>query len=62
MQLSAIIGGTGFVASRLVTVAKVHLEKEGTGFGIPLIELALEGSVPGMDAGKFRELAEAAKA
>ena len=62
MQLSALIGGAGFVASRLQTVAKVHLEKEGAGFGIPLIELELEGSVPGMDAAKFKELAETAKA
>lgn len=62
MQLSALIGGAGHVATRLETTAKVHLEKEGAGFGIPLIELAVEGAVPGMDAGKFKELAEAAKA
>ncbi len=62
MQLSALIGGAGHTATRLQTVAKVHLEKEGAGFGIPLIELELEGSVPGMDAAKFKELAETAKA
>jgi osmotically inducible protein OsmC len=61
MQLSALIGGAGFVAKRLQTVATVHLEKEGAGFVIPLIELALEGSVPGMDAAAFQKLAETAK-
>ena len=62
MQLSALLGGAGFVASRLHTTAKVHLEKEGAGFAIPLIELSLEGAVPGMDAAAFQKCAETAKA
>lgn len=62
MQLSALIGGAGHTASRLQTLTKVHFEKDGAGFAIPLIELELEGSVPGMDAAKFTELAEMAKA
>ena len=62
MQLSALIGGAGHTATRLHTTAKVHLEKDGPGFAIPLIELALEGSVPGMDAASFEKLAEQAKA
>ncbi len=62
MQLSALIGGAGHTATRLHTTAKVHLEKDGPGFAIPLIELALEGSVPGMDAAAFEKLAEQAKA
>ncbi len=62
MQLSAILGGAGFTATRLHTTAKVHLEKDGPGFAIPLIELSLEGSVPGMDAAAFQKCAETAKA
>ncbi len=46
----------------LRTLARVHLEKEGAGFGIPLIELELEGSVPGLDAAGFQKHADAAKA
>ena len=62
MQLSALLGGAGFTADRLKTVAKVHLEKQGAGFAIPRIELELEGSVPGMDAAAFQKHAETAKA
>ena len=62
MQLSALLGAAGHTAERLRTVAKVHLEKEGGGFAIPLIELDLEGSVPGMSAADFQKHAEAAKA
>ena len=62
MQLSALLGGAGFTADHLKTVAKVHLEKQGAGFAIPRIELELEGSVPGMDAAAFTKHAENAKA
>lgn len=62
MQLSALLGAAGFTADRLKTTAKVHLEKDGPGFAIPLIELELEGSVPGLDAAGFLKHAETAKA
>jgi osmotically inducible protein OsmC len=62
MQLSALLGLAGATATNLQTTAKVHLEKEGAGFAIPLIELALEGSVPGMSEADFKKHAEAAKA
>lgn len=62
MQLSALLGASGFTATKLRTVAKVHLEKSGPGFAIPRIELELEGSVPGMDAAAFKQHAETAKA
>jgi len=61
MQLSALLGASGFKAEALTTTAKVHLEKEGAGFAIPLIELELRGAVPGLDAATFRAHAEAAK-
>ncbi|MDX2115215.1 MAG: OsmC family protein [Planctomycetota bacterium] len=62
MQLSAILGNAGFTATRLFATAKVHLEKQDAGFVIPLIELSLEGSVPGLDASQFKQHAETAKA
>ncbi|HVU65462.1 MAG TPA: OsmC family protein [Phycisphaerales bacterium] len=62
MQLSALLGQAGFTAERLKTVAKVHLEKQGAGFAIPLIELELEGKVPGMSSADFQKHAETAKA
>lgn len=62
MQLSALLGGAGFTATRLRTTAKVYLEKDGPGFAIPKIELELEGSVPGLDAAGFQKHAEVAKA
>ncbi len=62
MQLSALLGAAGFTAEILRTTAKVHLEKDGPGFAIPLIELALEGKVPGMSAADFQKQAEIAKA
>ena len=62
MQLSAILGGAGFTPTRLHATGKVHLEKQGAGFAIPLIELELEGAVPGIDAAAFQKHAETAKA
>ena len=61
MQLSALLGAAGFTPERLRTTAKVHLEKQGTGFAIPKIELELEGNVPGLDAATFQQQAELAK-
>jgi osmotically inducible protein OsmC len=62
MQLSALLGGAGFTAEKLHTTAKVHLEKQGAGFAIPLIELELEGKVPGLSAADLQKHAETAKA
>jgi osmotically inducible protein OsmC len=62
MQLSALLGAAGFTAEKLTTTAKVHLEKQGAGFAIPLIELELEGKVPGLSAADFAKHAETAKA
>lgn len=62
MQLSAMLGGAGHPPERLHAVAKVHLEKQATGFAIPRIELELEGTVPGMSREDFEKHAQAAKA
>jgi len=62
MQLAALLAAAGHTAESLTTTAKVHLEKDGPGFAIPLIELELTGKVPGMDAAAFTQQAEIAKA
>src|SRR6187401_2077669 len=62
MALSAALGKEGFVPDRIHTAARVHLEKTGEGFSIPRIELTTEACVPAIDAAKFQEIAENAKA
>lgn len=63
MQLSALIGQAGAVPNELDVRADVTLgpDKAG-GFRLTGITLSVSGSVDGMDAGKFEELAAAAKA
>ncbi len=63
MALSAGLGREGFEARRVSTTAKVHLNKKPEGgFIINKIELVTEADVPGIDAAKFQEVAEATKA
>jgi osmotically inducible protein OsmC len=61
MAFSAELSKAGFVPTRVATTAKVHLEKGEAGFAISRIDLACEGSVPGIDDAKFQEIAAAAK-
>jgi osmotically inducible protein OsmC len=61
MALSNALASAGFPPTRVATTAKAHLEKRPEGFRIPLIELATEAVVPGIDAKAFLEHAEAAK-
>ncbi|MEN2401132.1 OsmC family protein [Flavobacterium sp. MC2016-06] len=58
MQLSFLLSEAGFVPEDLNTVAKVKFE-DGS---ITLIELELEGKVPGISEEQFQELAQKAKA
>ncbi|QSB28981.1 OsmC family protein [Flavobacterium sp. CLA17] len=58
MQLSFLLSEAGFVPEDLNTKAKVTLE-DGT---ITLIQLELEGKVPGIAEEQFQELAQKAKA
>jgi lipoyl-dependent peroxiredoxin len=57
MQLSFLLSEAGFTPEDLNTVAKVKFE-DGT---ITLIELALTGKVPGIEAGEFERIAQKAK-
>jgi osmotically inducible protein OsmC len=61
MALAATLGRAGFEPKSVRTTAKVHLVKNDTGFVIPTIDLDTEAEVPGIDAGKFQELAVSAK-
>lgn len=58
MQLSFLLSEAGFVPEDLNTKAKVTLE-DGT---ITLIQLELEGKVPGISEEQFQELAQKSKA
>lgn len=61
MALSGALTRAGFSPLRIHTVASVHLDKVGEGFEITTIHLATTAEVPGVDAGKFAEIAEGAK-
>ena len=61
MALVAALSRGGYTPSRVSTTADVHLEKVADAWQIVRIVLKTEGSVPGVDAAKFQELAEGAK-
>jgi lipoyl-dependent peroxiredoxin len=61
MALSGELGRAGHEAESVETTATVHLDKLDEGFGITRIELDTRARVPGVDAGKFQRIAEAAK-
>jgi osmotically inducible protein OsmC len=61
MALSATLAKAGHSPKRVYTQAAVHFDKVGDGFSITSIDLKTEGEVPGIDAAKFQEMAEAAK-
>jgi osmotically inducible protein OsmC len=58
MAFSNGLAQAGFTPTRVHTTARVTVI---AGQGITKIELDTEGEVPGIDAAKFQELAEAAK-
>jgi osmotically inducible protein OsmC len=59
MFLSALLTNNGYQPTQIRTTATVHL---GAGPEINKIELNSEAQVPGIDAAKFAEFAEQAKA
>ncbi|MDX9972014.1 MAG: OsmC family protein [FCB group bacterium] len=62
MALSHGLAQAGHPPTRVHTTAKVHLEKQGEGFGIPRIDLVTEAEIPGIDEATFKKQAEDAKA
>ncbi|MCB8819360.1 OsmC family protein [Microvirga rosea] len=61
MALAFQLQGAGFTPTELATEAVVSLDKEGEGFKISKSALTLQANVPGIDRGKFEELARAAE-
>lgn len=61
MALAAALQRAGHAPTSIKTDAKVHLGTSDAGPTITQIELAVEGSVPGIDQAKFQEFAEGAK-
>ena len=51
----------GLTPASIDTTAKVRLSKQGEGFLIDRIALAMDAKVPGIDDAKFQELAQGAK-
>jgi osmotically inducible protein OsmC len=63
MSVANLIEETGadMSAVQIETSAVVHLESTDSGFAITTIDLTTRGTVPGMSAELFQELAEEAK-
>jgi osmotically inducible protein OsmC len=62
MSLADLLSSEGHPPLNLETKATVHLDEQESGFSITRIELETVGVVPGVDADRFAELAEQAKA
>ncbi|HOJ22117.1 MAG TPA: OsmC family protein [Armatimonadota bacterium] len=62
MAFAAQLSEAGFTPARVQTTAKVHLGKVADAFAITRIDLFTEAEVPNIPEGRFREIAEAAKA
>jgi osmotically inducible protein OsmC len=61
MALSGNISKAGYNPVKITTEDKVYVEKVGDGFTITKIEVFTDAEVPGIDAAKFNEVAEATK-
>lgn len=61
MAFSLLLEEAGFIAISIDTAAAVTLEKVGDSFRITKIHLSTQGRVPGIDAARFKALAEQAK-
>lgn len=61
MALSHALGQAGHTPARISTHADVSFDKAGDGFAITGIKLKLRAKVPGIDAAKFKQIADGAK-
>ena len=57
----ALLDKAAFTPTRVHTTAKVHLNKDDSGFTITAIDLETDAEVPGIDEKTFQEQAEGAK-
>jgi osmotically inducible protein OsmC len=60
MALSGQLEANGTPPTRVETSAVCTVEKAGAGFKITTMKLTTRGTVPGIDAAKFQEKANAA--
>lgn len=61
MALSNGLAKAGTPATKLEVSVQVTFDKVGEGWGVTKSEIAVRGTVPGIDADKFRQAAEGAK-
>jgi lipoyl-dependent peroxiredoxin len=61
MALAAGLEQAGTPPKRIATTAKCTVEKAGDGFKITRMKLDVRGEVPGIDAARFTQAAQAAK-
>ncbi len=62
MAFSVLLGEAGFTASSIETQADITFEKLADGFTITASHLSVVAAIPGIDAAKFVEIANRAKA
>jgi osmotically inducible protein OsmC len=62
MAFSVMLGEAGYTANRIETHADITFEKLADGFAVTQSHLTVVASIPGIDAVKFTELANRAKA
>jgi osmotically inducible protein OsmC len=62
MALSFGLARAGFSDGTLETTARVKLEKDGEGFKVSRSDLQLDATVTGIEAERFAQIAEEAKA
>jgi osmotically inducible protein OsmC len=61
MAFAHTLAEAGHTPTQVATTARVSLIKAEDGFKISTIHLTTEGTVPGLDEAKFKEMAEGAK-
>ncbi|MGH1450794.1 MAG: OsmC family protein [Pseudomonadaceae bacterium] len=61
MAFSMLLGEEGFTPDGIDTKATVTLEKQDDGFAVTAVHLDMRARIPGIDQGKFEEVANKAK-
>ncbi|MFS4438050.1 OsmC family protein [Paracoccaceae bacterium GXU_MW_L88] len=61
MAMSVGLGEAGYTADSIETEAKVHLEKDDSGFSVPKIELVTKAKIPDISDEEFQKIAAATK-
>ncbi|MEE3623057.1 OsmC family protein [Nitrospirillum sp. BR 11752] len=62
MALAFMLSGAGFTPEEIKSDALLTMEGEGAGWRISAVKLTVRAKVPGIEAGKFQDIAAEAKA